>query len=90
MEYCIILWISISQPWIFFSVISQWQMHWKNLQTHLNTYASSVCLDVPTLDGVYYVIWPHSMEQTTTIQTLGHVVYTYYMVFFFWQVLYYL
>ena len=66
----------------FFSVISQWQMHWKNLQTHLNTYASSVCLDVPTLDGVYYVIWPHSMEQTTTIQTLGHVVYTYYMVFF--------
>jgi NADH:ubiquinone oxidoreductase subunit 6 (subunit J) len=77
-----ILWISISQPWIFFSVISQWQMHWKNLQTHLNTYASSVCLDVPTLDDVYYVIWPHSLEQTTTIQTLGHVVYTYYMVFF--------
>jgi len=48
----------------------------------LNTYSSYTMHDTYNYENVDYVIWPHTMEQTTTIHTLGHVVYTYYMVFF--------
>ena len=34
------------------------------------------------MNDLEYVVWPYIMEQTTTIHTIGHVVYTYYMVFF--------
>jgi len=36
----------------------------------------SKCVDV------HYVVWPHTLQHTNTIETLGNVLYTYYLLFF--------
>ena len=77
-----IVWVCVSQPWALFSVLGQWRSSFNQLMHKLNTYSSSTMHDTYNYENVDYVIWPHTMEQTTTIHTLGHVVYTYYMVFF--------
>lgn len=77
-----VLWVCVSQPWTLPSVLSQWGT-WRNqLMYKVNTYSSLTMHDAYNYENVDYVLWPHTMEQTTTVHTLGHVVYTYYMVFF--------
>lgn len=48
----------------------------------LHTCSVKVSVTQNECNDVCYVIWPHTMEQTSTIHTLGHVVYTSYMAFF--------
>lgn len=75
-----ILWVCVSQPWALVSVVFQWSTSFNHLMNKMHMYSSlTLAYDYETVD---YVVWPHTMEQTTTIHTLGHVVYTYYMVFF--------
>lgn len=77
-----VFWVCVSQPWNLFQVLSQWSTHWANLQTRLSEYSVSVQAEMHSVNPLVYVVWPQTMEQTTTIHTLGHVVYTYYMIFF--------
>ena len=77
-----ILWVCVSQPWALVSVVPQWSASLSQLMNKMHMYSSLTMHDAYNYDTVDYVLWPHTMEQTTTIHTLGHVVYTYYMVFF--------
>lgn len=77
-----LVWVCVSQPWALFSVLSQWNEHCAKLMHSLQAYTQMTAEDTYTYTPVDYVVWPYTMEQTTTIHTLGHVVYTYYMLFF--------
>lgn len=77
-----VFWVCVSQPWNLFQVLSQWSTHWANLQTSISEYSILLHDEMHLVDPLVYVVWPQTMEQTTTIHTLGHVVYTYYMIFF--------
>jgi len=76
------LWVCMSQPWALGAVVPQWYGALKTLHHNMQMYSACTLHDTYDSNGVDYVVWPHTMEQTTTIHTLGHVVYTYYMVFF--------
>lgn len=54
----------------------------KKVMDMLHTCSVKVNVIQNECNDVCYVIWPHTMEQTSTIHTLGHVVYTSYMAFF--------
>ena len=76
------LWLVVSQPWNIFSAMSQWNTHWIQLKERCQSYETIMDADVNSLNALEYVVWPQTMDQTTTISTIGHVVYTYYLIFF--------
>jgi NADH:ubiquinone oxidoreductase subunit 6 (subunit J) len=76
------LWLVVSQPWNIFSAMSQWNTHWIQLKERCQSYETIMGTDVNSLNALEYVVWPQTMDQTTTISTIGHVVYTYYLIFF--------
>jgi NADH:ubiquinone oxidoreductase subunit 6 (subunit J) len=79
-----ILWIAVFHPTTMLSVCVNWGVSSIQLMQMMEVYKSITLRDGSgdAYDTVDYVIWPHTLEQTTTIHTLGHVVYTSYMVFF--------
>ena len=76
------LWLIVSQPWNILSAMSQWNTHWLQLKERCQSYKTIMHSDVNSLNTLEYVVWPQTMDQTTTISTIGHVVYTYYLIFF--------
>lgn len=79
--FCLV-WVCMSQPWALGSILSQWNLAYTQLMHSIGKYNDVTTFRGNEYDTVDYVLWPHTMEQTTTIHTLGHVVYTYYMAFF--------
>lgn len=80
-----ILWAAVFQPATLLGTCGKWSMVQAKLMHMIAAYNTSFTLrdgSNDAYDTVDYVIWPHTLEQTTTIHTLGHVVYTSYMVFF--------
>lgn len=74
--------VCFSQPWALVSVFSQWYNACETLQYKKKVYALLIEHSLTNDNTAHYVVWPHTMGQTTTIHTLGHVIYTYYMAFF--------
>ena len=80
----------LSSATLLFSLFSQtnslpffqWQKHFIQIQDTIANYNTFVQEQALTVNDLEYVVWPYTMEQTTTIHTIGHVVHTYYMVFF--------
>jgi|TARA_B110000967_G_scaffold208398_1_gene260439 NADH:ubiquinone oxidoreductase subunit 6 (subunit J) len=75
-------WLVMSQPWNIFSAMSQWNIQWLQLKERCQSYETLMRSDASSLNALEYVVWPQTMDQTTTISTIGHVVYTYYLIFF--------
>tara|TARA_B100001778_G_scaffold260746_1_gene221171 strand:+ start:971 stop:1849 length:879 start_codon:yes stop_codon:yes gene_type:complete len=76
------LWLIISEPWNILSAMSQWNAHWLQIKERCQSYEIIMRSDINSLNALEYVVWPQTMDQTTTISTIGHVVYTYYLIFF--------
>lgn len=77
-----LLWTSISQSWALNDSLTQWHVYRMFLKNEVQKCSEETLNNAHNYNSANYVLWPHTMEQTTTIQTLGNVVYTYYMVFF--------
>lgn len=75
-------WLVVSQPWNIVSAMSQWNAQWLHLKERCQSYETIMRSDASSLNTLEYVVWPQTMDQTTTISTIGHVVYTYYLIFF--------
>lgn len=77
-----VLGVLVSHPFTLLSVLTQWKSTWHQLMQQMHTLTAYSMQDAYSVQPIEYVVWPHTMEQTTTIHSLGHVIYTYYMVFF--------
>lgn len=87
MVLCFVVWSLIqwggsmlTSPFSLMTIGAQWSHAWQHLQQNIAAYHTAVT-PVDT-QAIAYVIWPHTMEQTTTVHTLGHVIYTYHMALF--------
>ena len=56
--------------------MSQWNAHWLQIKERCQSYEIIIRSDINSLNALEYVVWPQTMDQTTTISTIGHVVYT--------------
>ena len=67
-------------PWSLSQVIKQWWAHSTELQELLQQLSSLKSSEHFVVQE--YTLWPETIENITTIEALGQVVYTYYAFFF--------
>ena len=67
-------------PWSFSQVSKQWWEHSTELQELVHQFNSLKTYEHFVVQE--YILWPETIENITTIEALGQVVYTYYAFFF--------
>jgi NADH-quinone oxidoreductase subunit J len=67
-------------PWSFSQVSKQWWEHSTELQELVHQFNSLKTSEHFVVQE--YILWPETIENITTIEALGQVVYTYYAFFF--------
>ena len=67
-------------PWSFSQVSKQWWEHSTELQELVHQFNSLKTSEHFVVQE--YILWPETIENITTIEALGQIVYTYYAFFF--------